>query len=569
MATLADLEDVLNSVDTSIRNQTVILQDIFNTQQSILQSREREEERNRAERTDTSGGGAGGNDEGGPGNRRRDRDTRVDENGGGSLLSAIFGGTFLADIATKFITPIFSQIKNITSILFNIRKLFKTLLVGGGLVLLYEIFKDIGENPEFQTAIETIKKVWNESIVPLFNRIKDAVMSFISTDEVQGAIVNLSEWFERLRINIQDFVGNTLEEISKSIGSVFDGINQMLDRDFIGGIKTILTGVVTSIINIFDSALTNFLEIFGVDFGEDGSFLGFVNRKWDETMDSISEFWNNMIENIKSGFSAFVDFFDPLVNAVSSAISVIQDLFSFGEEDKNALGLLGKLTDLVYAPVNMAINFVKGLFGFEETEEPFKLQDWISEKANAIFSWLGVKFSEFADYILTIPEKISIEAQSMWIDVKEKLKLGFLDLADWLMSIPKKMLAMVMNVIGAVKFELPKILGGGTISLVDQEDVDAANAAASAPNAGVQERRAEIIADAFIERGILEDRLSKIEERALEGQTTVAVNYAPVDARQTQINQKGGDSQTAINSFGGSSRNELSYGSVPGGMQPF
>lgn len=75
----------------------------------------------------------------------------------------------------------------------------------------------------------------------------------------------------------------------------------------------------------------------------------------------------------------------------------------------------------------------------------------------------------------------------------------------------------------------------------------------------------------------LSERMLTVSENIVKGlelleRSIVAapiINYAPVDARQTQISQRGGDNQTAINSFGGANRSDLSYGSVPGGIQPF
>ena len=123
------------------------------------------------------------------------------------------------------------------------------------------------------------------------------------------------------------------------------------------------------------------------------------------------------------------DIFTYMFDGIRGAINVVKDLFTFGEGDMTALGMLGKLTDIVYAPVNMAINFVRGLFGFEDTGEPFKLQDWITEKVNQLIGWFTDKFSLEA----ITGEEFSISA--LFNTAIEKIKDFFADLFDFLPSI--------------------------------------------------------------------------------------------------------------------------------------
>ena len=557
MATMEDLQDVLTSVEVSMREQTTLLQDILGVQTSIFESAKREEERNRADRTDSPSPDR-------PGGSGRDSNSGGPDNSGGAnqgkirdMISSVFAGTFFGNAFS-------GTLASISKVLKVFKLVFRNLKAGGiiGLAIygIYQVFKDIGDNPEFKTALETIRTVWNDNIVPTFNRIKDAVTDLMETEGVQSAITKVSDWFERLRINIQDFVGETLQAVALRIGSVFEGINQILDGDFSGGIWTILEGVISSITSIFDSAVTNFLEIFGVDFGEDGSFLNFVTSKWNETMSRVTEFWNGMIENIKTGFSAFVNFFDPLVDSVSAAIRWAQTLFSNPTEALSQLwsGLVGEggLVDMVWYPVNLAIDWITKKLGWREEDAPtFSIMGFFGD----VFNTIKEKFIAFGNYISGIPDRIALEAKGMWIDLKEKLQTGFLNLAEWLSNIPNKMLAMVMNLLGAVQFTVPgwvPRIGGNVLRLIDQESVNTANAAANEVNPAFAEKRAEISSNASIARQQLANSyINRLEKNALTGNTTTVV-VAPTDNSQTNISNTGGSSSsTAV--IAGGSRSDL------------
>ena len=65
--------------------------------------------------------------------------------------------------------------------------------------------------------------------------------------------------------------------------------------------------------------------------------------------------------------------FGSIGNAVSagfsSAVAFVTDLFSFSSEDATVAGIATKFIDIILAPYNLAINFLRGIFGFGEDEE--------------------------------------------------------------------------------------------------------------------------------------------------------------------------------------------------------
>ena len=77
--------------------------------------------------------------------------------------------------------------------------------------------------------------------------------------------------------------------------------------------------------------------------------------------------------------------FSGIATAVTSGFTAAKDwvvgLFTFSDEDASVAGIATKLIDIVLAPYNLAINFLRGIFGFGEDEQgnvaPFSLGEMI------------------------------------------------------------------------------------------------------------------------------------------------------------------------------------------------
>lgn len=248
-----------------------------------------------------------------------------------------------------------------------------------------------------------------------------------------GTISTIAETMGRITNNFLDvikFIKNAVTT-SSSLGSAFSSVMTPLNK-FLGAIKSVAK-VVGRIFVPITIALTVFDTIQGIIDGyTDGGILGALEG-------GITGFFNSlifgpldMLKDLVSwiagklgfeNFAAILDSFSfselfsamvsSLFDGVKGVFAVITDLFTFGEEDMTALGLLGKLTDFLFAGVNMSINFVKGLFGFEETDEPFKLQDWIVGIVNDIWNF-------FADILPSI-EDIEKSVLSIMPDWMRKL----------------------------------------------------------------------------------------------------------------------------------------------------
>jgi len=190
---------------------------------------EREASRRTSSAVGTSGGsGASGGDAGGS------------MGGIGSMLAGVaaWAGGFLL----KF-TKIFGMLKRM--FMFGAR----ATGIGAVIYLIYQTFKDIGENKNFQEAIEKIKESWN-SIKTSFTSIKNKIVGFFVdengektdlTKTIEDTINSITEFLvkplNRIKCTIQDFVSVTLSTVVKSIETIFNGIDLILSGEFGAGLN--------------------------------------------------------------------------------------------------------------------------------------------------------------------------------------------------------------------------------------------------------------------------------------------------------------------------------------------
>lgn len=303
------------------------------------------------------------------------------------------------------------------------------------------------------------------------------------------------------------------------IVTAFDTVKGAIDGYAEGGI---LGGLQGAIDGLFTSLITKPLDLLKSAVAWVLEKLGFDSSAEALNSFSFTDLWTQMTDKIFEG--------------LSSAIGVVKDLFTFGEKDKTALGVLGKLTDLVYAPVNMAINFVRTLFGWndDEQDEPFKLQDYISEMFGKGIEWakdalagvgetIKIKFNELADWVTGIPDRITMEAKIMYTNVKAKLKAGFLMFGEWFASIPDRIKLIALETIRS----LP---GGGL--LIGEDDVAEARSTVENRGSDLQARL----------QAVEDERVARLAE--LEREATVNQQN-----NNTVVNNGGNSTTNTTNNY--------------------
>lgn len=366
---------------------------------------------------------------------------------------------------------------------------------------------------------------------PITNMLDEAgktLSGIAGAGEGKGPLTIIKNWFNTIKGYLGS-LGKTVGGIGRIVGKIFapiaiimtafDTVKGAIDGYAEGGI---LGGLQGAIDGLFTSLITVPLDLLKSGVAWVLSKMGF---------DSGAEALNSF---------SFTDLFkqltDKIFAGVKTAIDFIKGLFSFGEEDKTVLGVLGKLVDLIYLPLNLAINFVKGLFGWSEPgDEPFKLSTFVGDMFNAGITWakdklsgvgdaIKTKFTELADWITGIPDRVTMEAKVMYTNLKAKLQAGFLTFGEWFASIPDK--------IKLIALETIRSLPGGKL-LVGEDDVR--DARANVENRGSDlEQRLQAIED---------QRVARLAELEREAAATTNNN------NNTVVNNGGNSTNSTTNNY--------------------
>ena len=254
-------------------------------------------------------------------------------------------------------------------------------LVIGGLFLL---FKTIRDNPIFLETVETIKDIWQNSIVPTFNDIRQSIIDFMETP----AFDRIIEIMNDVRIAIQNFVSRTLGTLVETLSGVFEGIASIIEgittfdlSKIVGGVNNIIGSLVSGFVSAVDNVITAVLEMFGVSFKDDATLFEAITM-------GVSRFFSGLRESV--------------ANIFSSVVGWIRNQLGFSEGEMPSI--LDVITGIYTAPVDLlrsAASWITGKLGFDSISQfledlsfadmlrsivmaPFNLmtkaKDWIVEK---------------------------------------------------------------------------------------------------------------------------------------------------------------------------------------------
>ena len=183
-----------------------------------------------------------------------------------------------------------------------------------------------------------------------------------------------------------------LTEFMKSLApqfeAIFGGFKKLFQGDIIGGLFSILKGLGGIVLKILDSVLTGLFNVIARFFGFEGT-------------DSI---WGSLV----GAFNSVVDFFK---GAVDSAIgfflntipNLLKDIFSFPTSFGD--GVM-KLVDILYLPLNLAVNFLKDIFKFGDPDKPFRLSQFIVDTITKVKDFFIGLFDFDASILTSVAEKI-------------------------------------------------------------------------------------------------------------------------------------------------------------------
>ena len=194
---------------------------------------------------------------------------------------------------------------------------------------------------------------------------------------------------------ISKFFSDTWTSVKTFFTDLYNGVVGIF-TDPVGTLTTMWNGIVGEgglidiIFKPIDLAVNWIMGVFGfsTEDGTDFSFRTFIT-------DTI----NTGIQKVKDLFAlgeeTFGDWqiFKFVKGTIDDIISSVTGIFSGDFSAENFANLFGSLMDIVYAPVNLAVNAVKDIFGFGDPDEPFRLSDFVLET----FQKIGDFFKSLLD----------------------------------------------------------------------------------------------------------------------------------------------------------------------------
>lgn len=299
-----------------------------------------------------------------------------------SILASVFGGTFLGEFLFNLGRAVLKPLKpfaGIFSALFGLMRFAVTLKglgVIGIITGLYYIFKDIGSNPEFQKALTRIGDIWNNKVLPTWNKLVSKFQGLLNTEEIerdvkmiQAAWQNVTNWFKNTVTPLfhEGFI-NIINEFSDTAVAFYDGISDMLDGKWSTLLIDFPKQVGISLLNILGDTTAKFLDIFGI--GVPGS----LHDKITAWISDLGAVFDQAILDIKTFFLSYIP--EKFVEFKDKAIASITGWFD---------GMVTKV------------------------DESFAISDtfaYLKVKAEEYYNKITGAFTDFLDYIVSMPGKI-------------------------------------------------------------------------------------------------------------------------------------------------------------------
>ena len=263
--------------------------------------------------------------------------------------------------------------------------------------------------------IANIKDWVTTKVTDIFSGIADFFGSAVEAYKI-GGFTGLWEWTK-----------DKILTAFKPIVTFFTGAVEAYKVD---GATGVWDYVKTKIATAFEPIVTFFTG------ATDAYTLGGATGVWDYVKTKISDAFAPILTWFKSeekdggmfDFDGNPTILSWIVSKLKLPFKFLTDLFTFEDTDKGLFSfemagqVLSKFIDLVYLPFNLAINFLKGVFGWGDPEEPFSLGTFITGIFTSVKTWFLGLFSWGED------------------DEKESFSLGtfisdkFLAIKDWFLD---------------------------------------------------------------------------------------------------------------------------------------
>ena len=251
----------------------------------------------------------------------------------------------------------------------GLKGILSKLLIGGALAA----FVAFMNSPYW----EKMKTLISEKIVPALTFVFDNILKPL--------------WDEGLSLIFKQF---------ETIGNLFSGIGDAItlfkEGKILEGISTLVGSLGTFFKDTVDNLITGVYNLFGGLFGLE---------KTDSVFGEISKFFSDTWTSIKTFFT---DLYNGVVGIFTDPVGTLTNLW-------NGLVGGGGLIDILFYPVDKAIAWVKGLFGWGDPDEPFSLTEFVQGAFKQVKDWVVGLFTwgaeagetEAGDFSIT---KLGLEA---------------------------------------------------------------------------------------------------------------------------------------------------------------
>ena len=264
-------------------------------------------------------------------------------------------------------------------------------LIAAPVIMLVSFFKSLGAELKFLNTLTggRLAKLFSP-IMKFFDVIKTSfarlgIGRFITS--VKTFLAPITNFFKSMLK-----IGDTASSFSKAFGGIAkfaSGFGSILGKLFLP---------ITILMSAFDF-ITGFMDGYseggilgGLEGGLSKLFANLIGMPLDLLKSAVSwiagVFGFSGVESALDSFSfatLITDLIGGIFDGVKGVFSFLGDLFTWPTSFGDAFG---KLVDIVMLPLNLAINFVKGLFGWGDPNEPFTISGFISDAFTAAKDWI-------------------------------------------------------------------------------------------------------------------------------------------------------------------------------------
>jgi len=237
----------------------------------------------------------------------------------------------------------------------------------------------ITENKFIVTITKTFKEAF-ASIKAVFMPIINTVKGLFGTG---GSFAKILDTILGPLKTVGRFIGKLFLPITLILG-VIDGVQGFM-KEF-GETGSIVDGIRGAIVGIVDGFIGSFVRLITGLVGKVLEFFG---------LDNLGAMVANLGESLTGSFG----------QALGGIVDVITGIFTLDFD--RILGGFGSLfkgagsffLTVLTAPIDMAVNFIKDIFGFGDPDKPFSLKDFIIDSAMGIWNWFKGLFTfDFASF---------------------------------------------------------------------------------------------------------------------------------------------------------------------------